>query len=267
MLAHPGGVHGGEGHLLVDADVAADEQRRRIEVGVVGVVETEGVVRQVIAGAGLEVPLAVEGAQSRGAGGVGAVDGGAVDVGGVLVVLLPDAVLHHVERARGRDHLGAGALRVEGRVALGHGDVELLVGALLDEREVVVHELAPLPEHVAGIDGVVGRRGLRLDGVADGARAGAVGAARRGDAVAVAVGLRPQLGEARLAGGAPGRVRQVVVGAVDGTRLEPLHPGRRRLGRALEGIVRAARISREVGAAGAITRGRRAAATREGREP
>src|SRR5262249_42098143 len=116
------------------------------------------------------------------------------------------------------DDLGAGAVRVEVRVARRDGDVGRLGLRALARRgqvEVVVDELAPGVDPI-GQEPVVGQAAVgRVGGErgADEASAGAVGAGEGGDAIGVGGGRDAQQVHTDAA---PKGVGQVVAGAVDG---------------------------------------------------
>ena len=210
-------VHGGEGDLFVGADIAGEEEGG---AGAAGVVEGGVVVGEQfadIAVARLEFAGAVETAEGVGALLVGAVDVGGVDVGGDGIHLLPHAVDHFEVGAVEGNGLGAGAGWIEPGVAGGDGDIEgfggIEGGGFVD---VVVEELAPLPEVVGGAAAVGGEVGLGADGVADGAGTGAVAAGGAADEVLVGGG---DAAEEDLVDGSPSGILLVVAEAGEGAEL------------------------------------------------
>jgi hypothetical protein len=220
VLADEEGLDGGELIVFVGADVASQEE---LVVGeyarVVGVGKAFGVEGHEIAGAGFE-ESADKGAEGGGAGRIGAVDHGAVDEGGDVVLLLARVggagAGGGVEGGAGEiDDLRAGGVGVEVRITGGDGDVEDFGSSGSGEVEIVVEELAPgIDEggHVAGV-GVFAGGSVGGDGVADGAGAGARRPRGGRDAVGVCGG---GFAEEVYVDGTPGGVGEVVAGAVDG---------------------------------------------------
>src|SRR5262249_25723526 len=152
-------------------------------------------------------------------GGVGAVDHGGVEEGGDLVGLLAGVAGagagagHGLGAGEGHD-LGAGALGVEERVALGNADVEPLGRGGAGEGQGVVDDLAPGVDHGRQLPVAFDVRiALVHDGVADEAATGPGATGGGGDAVGVAVGPHAEQGDADAA---PVLVDQVVTGAVEG---------------------------------------------------
>jgi hypothetical protein len=159
--------------LLVRPDVTREEHplgRAARSVRQSGVVVGQQIVRT-----GSEPTAAIQGAKRMSALQVGSVDVRRIDPTGDLVQLLPHTVPVVVYGAVERDDLRTASLGIEPGVTRRDPD-GLPLGRVASVREidVVVEELPPLPQVIAGVVDVLDRVRLIADCVADGTGARSV---------------------------------------------------------------------------------------------
>ena len=222
MLTHEERVESGKAHLLVRPDVAGDEQVRGVAARVR---ESFLVERQKIAVAHPELARAIVGAKRVRTRVVRSIDVRSIDPMCNLVDLLTRVDLTRgrvVDGTVERDDLRTGRIRIEERVAGGNQDGLRFrrVGGV-GQIDVVIEELPPLPQEVAGAIAIRYRLDLRHDGIADLACRRAPSAGHLEGAIGVVA--RAPTRELRL-GRTELRVALVVVGTIDVSELRSTPP-------------------------------------------